>query len=407
MSCRFGVALLLVLSCSPLLGQVTPPDATAQATMTLTDAQRLQIDLIKAIQQQNWDKALDISNRMIEADPKNNNAYYNLACAQARLGKSEDALANLAKSVELGFVDAAHIAADDDLVSLHQDKRFAAAVATARDREKTAPFEQGEDIDGVKTVEDFPDGGLRYRLRMSPDATVQNPNRLIIWLHPSGGSADKLIEHLAPRFLKQNFALVVFTRKQYSGWSSDEGDLLLKGTIPALAKVPGIDARKPLLLGFSAGGQMALKMYYKNPGDFGGLILDAAYPIDQRRVVDDAPATRPTGADAPAPGPRHLQISIHALPNDPSVKDVPIFVIVGGADGGAGLWKTARPRWQHAGVPLLITIVPNKGHAWLFGPEQLGLLDAWICKVAAGEKPSEAVPEAQPAVEKPLDTEIH
>ena len=48
-------------------------------------------------------------------------------------------------------------------------------------------YRPGKEIAGVKTGEDFPEGGLRYRLRMDPEATAEKPNKLIVWLHPSGG----------------------------------------------------------------------------------------------------------------------------------------------------------------------------------------------------------------------------
>lgn len=51
-------------------------------------------------------------------------ARYNLACALARQGKTDEALATLRKAVELGFGDPTHIARDPDLESLRGDPRF-------------------------------------------------------------------------------------------------------------------------------------------------------------------------------------------------------------------------------------------------------------------------------------------
>jgi len=382
------VALLLVLASGKLFGQSAPPASPARPPTTVDISAQLQVEVMRAFAQKNWDQAAQLSNRLIEADPESPDGYYNFACALARMGKNDDALDNLATAVGLGFLNSGHIEADEDLASLHKDKRFAAVVASARKREKTAPFEKGPEINGVKTMDEFPDGGLRYRLRMSPDATIQKPNRLLIWLHPAGLSGDKVIEQLAPRFLKQNFALVVLTRKQYGGWTIEEGNLLMKGTLPALAQIPGIDANKPVLMGCNNGGQMALELYYQNPGSLGGLVLDSAYPLGKPHEMQSA--TQPDSTT------RHIEIPVHPLPDDPAIKDVPLFVLVGGDDAYAPIWKTIAPFWQKDGVPLTITIIPKTPAAWHLGHEQLKLLDTWLSQVAAGQKPSATLPTTQP-----------
>jgi hypothetical protein len=69
--------------------------------------------------------------KAVAALPFDAAARYNLACALAEQGKKDEALAELAKSVDLGFRDAKHIEDDKDLVSLHPDPRYAAAVKKA------------------------------------------------------------------------------------------------------------------------------------------------------------------------------------------------------------------------------------------------------------------------------------
>ena len=194
---------------------------------------------------------------------------YNLACALARLGKQSDALDALAQAVEKGFADAAHIRSDPDLASLRQDPRFESLAMKAAKAEEEAwkalPYDKGRDIPGVKTVEGNPDGGLRYRIRMSPEATKNKPHRLIIWLHPSGGSMNSTVEALAPRLVKQGWALLVFTQKHFMGWREDDARRLLRHTLPDVAQIEGLDAERPVLLGYSAGGQMALILVVRRP----------------------------------------------------------------------------------------------------------------------------------------------
>jgi predicted esterase len=220
---------------------------------------------------------------------------------------------------------------------------------------------------------------------MGPDATKEKPERLIIWLHPSGGSMNEIVEKLAPRFNKDGCALLVLTQKNWSYWNRDEGDQLMEHTLPEVAKIDGIDASRPILFGFSAGGQMALEMYEKAPAKFGGLVLDAAYPFIPMQVDG---------------------LSIRRPPKDDAIQKVPIFVIVGERDGGARIWKEAEPIWRGAGVPLVVHFIPEKVHQWLFGPEQLDELDKWLKEVGEGKLPGAAQPPQPPAIKAEAPCEV-
>ncbi|MCA8924405.1 MAG: tetratricopeptide repeat protein [Planctomycetes bacterium] len=64
--------------------------------------------------------------RVIEFEPDNEVAWYNLACTYARWGRSDEAFAHLEAAASRGFVDVKHIREDPDLTSLHDDPRFEA-----------------------------------------------------------------------------------------------------------------------------------------------------------------------------------------------------------------------------------------------------------------------------------------
>ncbi|MBL9145953.1 MAG: hypothetical protein JNM99_19895 [Verrucomicrobiaceae bacterium] len=66
------------------------------------------------------------------------NPHYNLACALALQGKTDDALKALTQSVATGFADAKGLEADDDLASLRVEPAFAAAKAIAELNQRTA-----------------------------------------------------------------------------------------------------------------------------------------------------------------------------------------------------------------------------------------------------------------------------
>jgi hypothetical protein len=73
-----------------------------------------------------------ICREAIQLIPQIPQAYYNLACAQARQAKPVEALASLKRAVEQGFNQAEWLQQDADLESLRQDSQFAELIARAR-----------------------------------------------------------------------------------------------------------------------------------------------------------------------------------------------------------------------------------------------------------------------------------
>lgn len=60
----------------------------------------------------------------IDIKPLRIDALYNVTCANARLGRKEEALKSLAKAIEAGFVDLPQVEKDSDLDSLRSDPAF-------------------------------------------------------------------------------------------------------------------------------------------------------------------------------------------------------------------------------------------------------------------------------------------
>jgi len=343
----------------------------------------LEAAVLEAFAAHRYEDAAARCRELMVLQPDDDGVRYNLACALARLGKTADALEALKAAVDRGFADADHMGEDEDLASLRAEKGFGDLVIAARAAESKAEeeaYEAGAEVEGLKSVEGKPANGLRWRLRIGDDATVEKPHRLVVWLHPSGGSMNSKVEPLARDFASRGFALLVLTAKAWGGWSERDATRLLDGTLPDVAQVAGLDARRPVLLGFSAGGQMALVLWAKDPARWGGLVLDAAYPIDMD-------AYRRAG-----PGPD----SLLKLPEGDAKQRTPFFVLVGDADPGQMAWRGVEDAWRAAGVPLAVTYVAGGRHAWLFGPEQLKALSTWLGDVAAGALPGAPAPAAKP-----------
>lgn len=336
---------------------------------------RLNEDAQRAFQEHNYEKGAELYRQLIFRIPGEANPHYNYACALARLGRMPEALAALEMAVSKGFNDPDHVQQDDDLASLRAEARFARCVEKARENARASepPYDEGASIPGVKTIEGAPEGGLRFRLRMSPSASAEKPDRLIVWLHPAGGSANQAVEAMAERFVKLGYALLVPTQKDWRFWSGPDLDKLWRKTLPEVAKTPGLDAARPILMGYSAGGQAALLLWQAEPGNVGGLVLDAAYPV----------RPRPDGKGFDA----------MPLPNHPAARRTPVFVLVGEKDPGGQVWQKVEPEWRQAGVPLTLRTVPGQGHAWLFGPKQTDELFVWLEQVKAGKLPRDAQSE--------------
>jgi predicted esterase len=166
------------------------------------------------------------------------------------------------------------------------------------------------------------------------------------------------------RLTRNGYALLLPNQKPWNGWSGQQLERLMEKSLPDAGQVEGIDPQKPILLGFSAGGQAALTLWSSDPARLGGLVVDAAYPV--RREPD------------PKGGFRQATLN---PPDFPAVKSVPIYVLVGEADQGGrglGVWRKVEPQWRKAGVPLTIHALPGKGHQWLVGPKEADALEAWL-----------------------------
>lgn len=62
--------------------------------------------------------------QVVELEPQNEIAWYNLACTYARWGKVDLAIEHLRKAVECGFDDVSHMEKDTDLDALRGDPRY-------------------------------------------------------------------------------------------------------------------------------------------------------------------------------------------------------------------------------------------------------------------------------------------
>ena len=208
--------------------------------------------------------------------------------------------------------------------------------------------------EGMQALEGTTAGACSWRL-WTP-AVAPRPLRLAIWLHPSQASGEQLIEPLAPLLSKHGYALLVPIKPRYLGWTSEEIQALFSSVIPDVARASGVDPQLPLVIGFSAGGQMALHLWQRAPDALGAVVL-----------VGTIPALVSGQAELP------VEFPPRAL-----LEGTAVLSLVGGLERGAQQWTKAAPAWLEAGVPLTLTVVPARAHEWLFDAPARALLDAWL-----------------------------
>lgn len=104
------------------------PTPTQSGESTYERAMRLQSRAFAALNASAYDEAIKALNEQATLQPSNHVVYYNLACAHARAGNRADAIANLRRSIELGFIDRRQLTTDPDLEAIRTEPDYRAIV---------------------------------------------------------------------------------------------------------------------------------------------------------------------------------------------------------------------------------------------------------------------------------------
>jgi Flp pilus assembly protein TadD len=70
------------------------------------------------------DEGLDVDRKLVRLDPDNPVVHYNMACSLSLTGEADAAVGSLERAVELGYDDAEHLVADEDLTGVRDEPRF-------------------------------------------------------------------------------------------------------------------------------------------------------------------------------------------------------------------------------------------------------------------------------------------
>ncbi|MFC1582686.1 alpha/beta hydrolase, partial [Planctomycetota bacterium] len=347
----FLIALILVLAAHIPAEEALPLSVSPQVRLA-----QLQQEYKAAVAAEDWAKADAALEGFLKIEPRHTAMIYNRVCVLCRIPEKTKALNLLSKLSREGFDDVTQVEADKDLDAIRKDKRFKAILVRIKKNFKKG-YEKGKPMPGIKTLEGAPAGGLPYRLRMDPAATKEKPHHLIIWLHPTGASMNGPIEEQAPFFIKRGFALCVFPKKDFRAWTSNDA-IRLFNTLNHLKSVAGIDkTRRPVFFGYSAGGQLTLRIWTMNPNAIGGMILLGTWPTLM--------------------GPDRKPMAV--LPReDKTLKHPPIYILIGAKEQGSGYWQRVAPEYEKRGASLTIRIIEGKGHVWLMTTPELKRIGQWM-----------------------------
>jgi hypothetical protein len=142
-------ALIVALALSPLAlesarAQEGPAEDGLSLSFELSDMNEKASEKLHA---KDYEGAIDDYRKVIDKVEKSSlkpgskhayqaNAHYNIACAHSLGGKKDEALAEFATSVELGFWDWKHIEKDTDLDAIRNENAFKKAIETGKAKER-------------------------------------------------------------------------------------------------------------------------------------------------------------------------------------------------------------------------------------------------------------------------------
>ena len=304
-----------------------------------------------------WPTAIAAAQRLIALRP-DDELRCDLAGLHARAGQADQAMALLAQVAEAGWTDLGYWRRHEDLAAIRPLPRFATLAAQVLANRHRIAVPPAATRAGLRVLPFWPEDGLPGHLYVGDPPQPRHGAtlaRLVVWLHPSGGSQNGAAIDCAGELSRRGWALLIFPKKDFGGWTDRDGAAAL-ATAQALPPGCGVDAARPVLMGYSAGGQQALATWRSSPpGTLGGLILDAAFDITMR----------PDGSFSPNP-------------LGPELDRIPTYVLVGGKDPGAKVWRHSEPAWAAAGIPLVVDVVSGAGHSWMMtGAARRRVLD-WL-----------------------------
>ncbi len=213
---------------------------------------------------------------------------------------------------------------------------------------------------------------LAYDL-YQPELPAGTKTGMVVWLHGAGAAGnEKVIAEYKQPLLEAGVALLIPHTADPAQWKPNDTGRLLD-TLQAVANASGrIDASRSVLLGFSAGGQLAFAVARARPKAIAGVVAMGAYPIVNTQ--------------------RGQQLWV---PPKGQENHVRYFFLVGDQDNGRLVLRRVETVWKARKVDVTLLEVPELGHA--YAADQQKVLTPWMAAVAKGKDPSDPLAEQHQA----------
>jgi tetratricopeptide (TPR) repeat protein len=104
--------------------QVSENDLDKNEQARRNKATLLHLRMMRRFKEERYNAARQLCEQIVKLIPEDGTAWYNLACAQARLDRHDEAIESLNAALDLGFAAIRHMENDPDLSSLHGSEAF-------------------------------------------------------------------------------------------------------------------------------------------------------------------------------------------------------------------------------------------------------------------------------------------
>ncbi len=98
---------------------------------------RINQELYKLFMDKKYQQCTKLLDKILQIDPNNATAHYNYACTYARMGKQDEALESLNRSLDHGYSDFRHMQRDPDLETLRDRKEYKAILQRQDEIQRT------------------------------------------------------------------------------------------------------------------------------------------------------------------------------------------------------------------------------------------------------------------------------
>ena len=210
-------------------------------------------------------------------------------------------------------------------------------------------------------IEEKVPGQGSYKLYL-PGGPKARKAPLVVWLHPAGAEANELVIKWWPDLHDLGYALMLPKSENARFWRFEEEKKLLAYVDHAAAKHK-VNAKRVVLLGYSAGGQMAFFMGMKRAERLAGIVTMSAVPVKGMHDLSTA------------------------LPPKQFKESLAYFMVLGEQEeAGVRIAKRAQLELLADGFSALLHVVKDAGHA--FHASEKGAVLEWLGEVAEGKRPA-------------------